>query len=57
MNITSQPHTVFKNEAAALLICADFEANEFRVLTDPKGSGRCIVEMLDEETGEALGKL
>ena len=57
MNIANQPHTVFNTEAAAMLICDDFESNEFRVVTDPKGSGRCIVEMLDEETGEVIGKL
>ena len=57
MNIANQPHTVFNTEAAAMLICADLEVNEFRVIKDPKGSGRCIVEVLDEETGEVIGKL
>lgn len=57
MNIANQPHTIFKNEASAILICADFEPNEFRIMKDPKGSGRCIIYMLDEETGEVIGKL
>jgi hypothetical protein len=32
-----------------------FEAGETRINIDPKGSGRCFVEVLDLEDGEVIG--
>ena len=50
-------YKVFANEAEAKAIVSDWDEAEFRINIDPKGSGRCFVEILDEETGEVIGKL
>lgn len=57
MNILNHPHTIFNTRKDAEHICRLMEANEFRIVEDPKGSGRCIVEILDVEDGTVLGKL
>jgi|TARA_R110000796_G_scaffold211516_1_gene327656 hypothetical protein len=51
------PAKVFNDYAAAAHTCRFMDAAEFRIVTDPKGSGRCNVEILDEDTGEVVGKL
>jgi hypothetical protein len=57
MTIINQPGKIFANYAAAAKACAMMESNEFRIDADPKGSGRCLVRILDEETGEVVGTL
>lgn len=57
MMIGNEPHTLFNNYAAAEKVTVDIEANEFRIDVDPKGSGRCVIRILDEETGEVIGTL
>lgn len=57
MMIGNKPHTLFNNYAAAEKVTVDMEANEFRIDVDPKGSGRCVIRILDEETGEVIGTL
>ena len=51
------PHKVFINRAAAEAVVEGWDENEYRINEDPKGSGRCIIEILDEETGEVDGLL
>jgi hypothetical protein len=34
-----------------------FEIGETRVSVDPKGSGRCYVEVLDLDDGEVIGRI
>lgn len=46
--LINKPPTAFKTFADAEKIMHDL---------DPKGSGRCLVMILDEETGEQLGYL
>jgi hypothetical protein len=51
------PAKIFNDHASAANACRFMDAIEFNIVTDPKGSGRCNVEILDEETGEVIGKL
>ena len=51
------PAKVFNDYEAAAHVCRFMDEAEFRIVTDPKGSGRCNVEILDEDTGEVVGKL
>ena len=53
----NQPGKIFNSYDAAAKACALMDANEYRIDTDPKGSGRCLVRILDEETGEVVGTL
>lgn len=59
MDIRYQPHTLFNTEAEARAMVSRMvlEANEYRISVDPKGSGRAVIEILDEDTGEVIGKL
>lgn len=57
MSILNHPHTVFNNRQAAEHTCRLMESNEYNIKEDPKGSGRCIIEILDEEDGTVLGYL
>jgi len=57
MLIGNRPATIFKNNEAAMKICEGMDKSEYRIDADPKGSGRCLVRILDEETGEILGSL
>ena len=50
-------YTIFQTEAEAKKVVADWDASEYRINIDPAGSGRCFIEILDEETGEVIGKL
>lgn len=57
MLITDCPGHIFANYEAAAKACALMDSNEYRIDTDPKGSGRCLVRILDEETGEVVGTM
>jgi hypothetical protein len=57
MLIGNHPPHIFANYEAALAACVYMDANEYRIDTDPKGTGRCLVRVLDEETGEVVGSL
>lgn len=50
-------YTLFNSYEEALSVCHDLDENEYNIRVDPKGSGRCVIDILDEETGEVLGKL
>jgi len=50
-------YTIFNDRLAAEKACRLMEANEYRIKEDPKGSGRCLVEILDEDDGMVLGFL
>lgn len=51
------PHTVFKTRALAEEVCRLMEPNEYRIKEDPTGTGKCLVEILDEDDGMVLGYL
>ena len=55
----NRPHTIFndKTAAEAAIIAMGFEDGETRINIDPKGSGRCFVEVLDLEDGEVIGRV
>jgi hypothetical protein len=59
LTITRYPHKIFTTEAeaAATVALLGFEDGETRIQIDPKGSGRCLIEVLDLETGEVIGKI
>ena len=57
MSILNHPHKVFNNRQGAEHTCRLMESNEYNIKEDPKGSGRCIIEILDEEDGTVLGYL
>lgn len=53
------PHKIFntKAEAEALIKVMGLEEGEARINVDPKGSGRCFIEILDLEDGEVIGHI
>ena len=53
------PHKIFttKAEAEALIKVMGLEDGETRINVDPKGSGRCFIEILDIEDGEVIGHI
>ena len=55
MRIIDQPAKIFNSRAAAESVCVGLDAGEFRIVEDPKGSGRCLIMMVDEETGADIG--
>ena len=59
MLTTNKPHKIFANEGAAVAVIAlmGFEHGETRIMIDPKGSGRCFVEVLDLDDGEVIGRI
>jgi len=59
MLTTNKPHKIFTNEdaAAAVIAVMGFESGETRIMIDPKGSGRCFVEVLDLDDGEVIGRI
>lgn len=57
VTINAANYTIFSNADAARDVVKDWDAKSYRINIDPKGSGRCFIEILDEETGEVLGKL
>lgn len=50
-------HKLFKNRAEAEAVVEGWDENEYNINEDPLGSGRCFIEILDEETGDVIGKL
>lgn len=48
---TNKPATIYKNarEAEADALLCGFDHGEFMVEVDPKGSGRAIVRLLDDD--------
>ena len=59
MILLNKPHKVFNSvdDAAAAIAVMGFEVGETRVSLDPKGSGRCYVEVLDLDDGEVIGRI
>ena len=59
MMITSTIATVFNTSAAAeaAVLLMGFDDGECRVIVDPKGSGRCIIEIIDLEDGAVIGRV
>lgn len=59
MTLTNRPHKIFNSAAEAAKVIAEmeFEAGETRVNIDPKGSGRCFVEVLDLDDGAVIGRI
>lgn len=55
----NQPHKIFNNfeEASALVATMGFEEGETRISVDPKGSGRCFIEIIDLDDGEVIGRI
>jgi len=53
------PHKIFntKAEAEDLIKVMGLEDGETRINVDPKGSGRCFIEILDIEDGEVIGHI
>ncbi len=45
-------HTIFSSRKKADEIAATLKEIPHRIEEDPKGSGRCLIALLDEETGE-----
>ena len=59
MILLNIPHKIFKSvdDAVAAIAVMGFEVGETRVSVDPKGSGRCYVEVLDLDDGEVIGRI
>lgn len=57
--IGNDPHKIFNSveEAEKMIAIMEFEDGETRINIDPKGSGRCFVEVLDLEDGEPIGRI
>ena len=51
MRLATHNHTVFKDEKTALFAVSDLKQTEYRINFDQKGTGKCIIELLDEEGG------
>jgi hypothetical protein len=56
---TKKPHKIFNSvdDAVAAIALMGFEDGETRVSIDPKGSGRCFVEVLDIDDGTVIGRI
>lgn len=59
MTLTNKPHKIFNTaeDAAKTIAIMGFEDGETRINIDPKGSGRCFVEVLDLDDGEVIGRI
>ena len=59
MTMLNNPHKIFAStdEAVATVALMGFEDGEARINVDPKGSGRCFVEVLDLEDGAVIGRI
>jgi hypothetical protein len=59
MKITNTGCTIFysSKEAEKTISIMEFEDGETRIIVDPKGSGRCYVEVLDPEDGAVIGRI
>ena len=53
----NQPHTIFNNREAAEKIVIGWDASEYRIIEEPKGSGRCLIMTIDDATGDEMGYL
>ena len=56
-NIINSNYTIFNSVEAAKKVVIGWGSDSYRIHVDPQGSGRCFIEVLDEDTGEAIGKL
>jgi hypothetical protein len=59
LTLTNKPHKIFNTaeDAAKTIAVMGFEAGETRINIDPKGSGRCFVEVLDLDDGAVIGRI
>jgi hypothetical protein len=59
MKINDSDWIIFysSNEAEKTISIMEFEDGETRIIVDPKGSGRCYVEVLDPEDGAVIGRI
>jgi len=57
LKIANSAYKIFNSVEAAEKVVIGWDAGSYRINVDPKGSGRCFIEVLDEETGEVLGNL
>jgi hypothetical protein len=57
--IENAAYKIFNTEAAAFdaLTALGFEDGELVVRVDPKGSGRCFIEVLDLDDGAVIGRI
>jgi len=57
--IGNEPPTLFSSveEAKKMIATMGFEEGETRIKVDPKGSGRCFIEVLDLEDGAVIGRV
>lgn len=59
MILLNTPHKIFNSvdDAIAAIAAMGFEDGETRISVDPKGSGRCFVEVLDLDDGYVIGRI
>jgi len=59
MTLLNKTHKIFNtvDDAAKAIAIMGFEAGETRINIDPKGSGRCFIEVLDIDDGEVIGRV
>lgn len=59
LNTNKGNHKVFKTEAEAAALAADLNDEDFtyRVKLDPTGTGKAILEVVENETGEVIDLL
>ena len=57
--IKNAAYKIFNTEADAVaaLTALGFEDGELVVRVDPKGSGRCFIEVLDLDDGAVIGRI
>jgi ABC-type uncharacterized transport system ATPase subunit len=57
--ITDEPHMIFASvkDAQKAISVMGFDDGELRIIIDPKGSGRCVIEVLDLEDGKVIGRI
>ena len=57
--IGDESHMIFSSveEAEKMIATLEFEEGETRIRVDPKGSGRCFIEVLDPEDGAVIGRV
>jgi hypothetical protein len=55
----NRPAKIFNSAALAqeAIDALGFEDGELRIQIDPKGSGRCIIEVLDLDDGEVIAHI
>ena len=57
--ITDEPPMIFSSveDAQKAISIMGFDDGELRIIIDPKGSGRCLIEVLDLEDGMVIGRI